>query len=208
MKIRDSSMPDEDYWESLFDVNLILDRLGIDQTVRDVAEVGCGYGTFTIPAAQRIGGAIETFDIDATMVERTRARAGLEGLVNVRAEVRDVLNDGFPDAPGGRDACLLFNILHHDDPVRLHELAARAVREGGSALAIHWNHDPSTPRGPSMDIRPRPEQIVEWASRTGLLRWIPPVLDLPPWHFGLSFIRTEDRSVRWGPRDGAVGVPL
>ena len=33
MKLRDSGMPDEDYWETLFDVTLVLDRLGIARFV-------------------------------------------------------------------------------------------------------------------------------------------------------------------------------
>ena len=49
-------MPDETFWESLFDLPLILDRLDIDETIRDVAEIGCGYGTFTLPVARRISG--------------------------------------------------------------------------------------------------------------------------------------------------------
>ncbi|NQU11895.1 class I SAM-dependent methyltransferase, partial [bacterium] len=47
MKLRDSGMPEEAYWESLFDVPLILDRLGMDARLGDVVEFGCGYGTFT-----------------------------------------------------------------------------------------------------------------------------------------------------------------
>jgi hypothetical protein len=47
MRLRESGMPEEEYWESLFNVELILDRMGIDTTMRDVAELGCGYGTFT-----------------------------------------------------------------------------------------------------------------------------------------------------------------
>ena len=31
----------------------------------DVAELGCGYGTFTLPLARRIGGTVHTLDIDA-----------------------------------------------------------------------------------------------------------------------------------------------
>ena len=49
-------MPDEAYRESLFDIPLILDRLNIDQTVEHVAELGCGFGTFTLPVARRIRG--------------------------------------------------------------------------------------------------------------------------------------------------------
>jgi hypothetical protein len=41
MKTRDSGMPDERYWESLFDVPLILSRLGVGK-FNDVAELGCG----------------------------------------------------------------------------------------------------------------------------------------------------------------------
>jgi hypothetical protein len=50
MKIRDSGMPEEAYWATLFDVPLILDRLGV-AGCGDVAELGCGYGTFTAPIA-------------------------------------------------------------------------------------------------------------------------------------------------------------
>ncbi len=66
MKLRDSGMPAEAYWEMLFDVPLILDRLGIDAQLADVAELGCGYGTFTVPIAQRIAGTLTTCDIEGT----------------------------------------------------------------------------------------------------------------------------------------------
>src|SRR5438093_347609 len=116
MRIRDSGMPDEAYWESLFDVPLILARLGIEQ-YRDVAEFGCGYGTFSIPVTNAIRGTLYTFDIEPSMVARTAERA--RGLPVV-AEARDVMTEGF----GVRvDAVLLFNILHGEEPVRLFEHA-------------------------------------------------------------------------------------
>ena len=43
MRIRDSGMPDESFWESLFDVPLIMSRLGVERFA-DVAELGCGPG--------------------------------------------------------------------------------------------------------------------------------------------------------------------
>lgn len=190
MRLRESGMPEEEYWESLFNVESILDRLGIDGKTRDVAELGCGYGTFTLPVARRISGVIETFDIEQTMVDRTVQRAQEAGLSNMRAEVRDVLAEGFPGEPSTKDACLLFNILHGEEPERLLAHAARVVHPDGHVLVIHWRYDPATPRGPSMEIRPRPEQIIERAQRTEMLRFVTPVLDLPPWHYGLRFIRT------------------
>src|SRR5437016_14650340 len=118
MKLRESGMPEEAYWETLFDVQLILDRLEVDPSIKDVVELGCGYGTFTLPVARRISGFIESVDIEPAMIERTRQRAEAEGLRNVVCELRDAMMNGF-GAPGSRDACLLFNILHCEEPVRL-----------------------------------------------------------------------------------------
>ncbi len=191
MKLRESGMPEEEYWESLFDVELILDRMGIDATMRDVAELGCGYGTFTLPVARRIRGIIETYDIEPAMVDRTIQRAQEAGLDNVRAEVRDVLTEGFGGKPQTKDACLLFNILHGEQPECLLAHAAHVVRPDGRVLVIHWRYDPATPRGPSLEIRPRPDQIIEWAQGTEMLRFVAPVLDLPPWHYGLRFVRLQ-----------------
>lgn len=189
MKVRDSGMPEREMWERLFDVELVLDRLQVDGALRDVAELGCGHGTFTIPVARRIGGQVRAFDVEPEMVEATRRRVADEGLGNVLVERRDVLADGFGLPAGSQDACLLFNILHHDDPVALLALAADVVRPGGRVLAIHWRWDDSTPRGPDLSIRPRPEQIAGWAAATGRLSAHGGVIDLPPWHYGLVLVR-------------------
>jgi len=37
-----------------------------------------------------------------------------------------------------------------------------------------------------MDIRPRPEQIIKWATEAGLVPAPAALLDLPPWHYGGS----------------------
>jgi len=191
MKLRESEMPEESYWETLFDVELILDRLGIDGRLGNVVEMGCGYGTFTIPVARRISGVLTTVDIDGAMVERARQRAAEAGVWNVVYFEGDVFADGFGGEAGSNDACLLFNILHCEEPVRLLAEAARVVRPAGFVHVIHWRYDLATPRGPSMDIRPRPEEIVEWAKQAGLLAAPGPVLDLPPWHYGLRLKRKE-----------------
>lgn len=184
MKLRDSGMPDEDYWESLFNVPLILSRLGIDESLGDVAELGCGYGTFSIPVAQAIRGTVYTFDIDPAMVARTVDRASMLPTHKLECETRDVMEHGF--GLTDLDAALLFNILHCDEPIRLLHLATDAVRPGGLVLVIHWCYG-ETPRGPCLDIRPRPEQIDEWALQTGRLPSDGPLIDLPPWHYGWRF---------------------
>jgi len=181
MRLRDSGMPEEAYWESLFDVPVVLARLGIDQRLGDVVELGCGYGTFSIPVARSIRRTLYTFDVDPAMVSRTTERA--RGL-NVVCQVRDVMERGF--GVTGADAALLFNILHCEEPVALLGLAADAVRPGGLVFVIHWRYG-DTPRGPGLDIRPRPEQIAAWARDTGRLQADGDVIELPPWHYGWRF---------------------
>jgi SAM-dependent methyltransferase len=191
MKLRESGMPDEAFWETLFDVELILDRLEIDRRVHDVVELGCGYGTFTLPVARRVTGQLHTFDIAADMVARTRERAKVEKITNAVCELRDVFLAGFGVPAQSQDACLLFNILHGEEPLRLLKEAARVVRSGGFVHVIHWRHDPAKPRGPNLEIRPHPEQIANWAAQTGLLFPVGSTLNLPPWHYGLRLVKSS-----------------
>src|SRR5688572_12468733 len=131
MKVRDSGMPDERYWESLFDVPLILSRIDIGR-FHDVAELGCGYGTFTVPIAKAISGTVYAFDVEPEMIARTNERAaGLRVVCNQR----DVMESGFGVQV---DAVLLFNILHCEQPLSLLRRAVSALRPGGEVLVTHW----------------------------------------------------------------------
>ena len=189
MKLRESGMPPQDYWETLLDVPLILDAFGFVAATGDVAELGCGYGTFTVPLAARIRGTVHALDLDPAMVAATAQRATAAGLANLRTSVRDVLAEGFGLPPSSCDAALLFNILHAEEPVALLRAARDTVRPGGLVAVIHWRSDLPTPRGPSLAIRPRPAQLLAWAELAGGLRSAHPPRDLPPWHFGLALHR-------------------
>ena len=126
------------------------------------------------------------------MVERTWQRAGEAGFSNVICQRRDVFRDGFGGSPESRDACLLFNILHCEEPVRILTEAARALHPTGVVHVIHWRADIETPPRPSMDIRPGSEQIIGWAGETGLLEFRGPALDLLPSHHGIRLERQGD----------------
>lgn len=194
MKLRESGMPAQNYWETLLDTPAILDAFGFGPATGDVAELGCGYGTFTLPLARRIGGTVHAFDIDPEMLAITRRRADETGITNLRTELRDVLTGGFGLPAGSCDAALLFNILHAEDPVTLLRAAREAVRSGGLVAVIHWRSDIATPRGPSLDIRPKPDRVVTWAETAGL-RSIGPAILLPPWHYGLA-LTADDKIER------------
>ncbi len=51
MKARESGMPDEQMWDQFFDTDFILKGLGIQNLTGTIVDMGCGYGTFTVPAA-------------------------------------------------------------------------------------------------------------------------------------------------------------
>lgn len=190
MKVRDSGMPEEAYWESLFDIDLILSELGINESVQDLAEFGSGYGTFSIPAAKIIKGTLFAFDIEPVMTERLRLRAAEENLLNIEVNERDFVKDGTNLPDGSMDYVMMFNILHAEDPKRLLMEAHRILKPGGKIGVIHWVYSESTPRGPSLKIRPRPEQCLEWLEMSGFMS---PggVIPLPPFHYGMTGIRNN-----------------
>ncbi len=75
MKVFDSGMPEEAYWASLFDVPAILSWLDLAAGICPIAEIGCGYGTFTIPIAHAVPGEVHAFDIEPSMIARAGENA-------------------------------------------------------------------------------------------------------------------------------------
>ena len=187
MKIRESGMPERQIWEKFFNPVKILTTLGINSRTGNVAEFGCGYGTFTIPAAKVIEGKIYALDIEPDMIRITDGEAQKNGLNNVQTVMRDFMakGSGLPD--GSMDYVMLFNILHLGKPAILINEAKRILKEGGKLGIIHWNYDSTTPRGPSMDIRPKPEDCTKWAESAGLSRAVR--YELKPYHYGIVLIK-------------------
>lgn len=132
-------MPEREMWEDFFDPVKALTTLGVNSQTDDVAEFGCGYGTFTIPTAKVIKGKIYALDIEPDMI---------------------LINE-----------------------------AKRILRAEGKLGIIHWNYDPTTPRGPSMDIRPKPEDCIKWAESAGFGGAIR--CDLKPYHYGIVLTKGE-----------------
>jgi SAM-dependent methyltransferase len=187
MKVRDSGMPEEEMWSDFFDPEKILRIFGLDRGIKDIVEFGCGYGTFTLAAAKLASGTVHALDIEPEMVEIVRGKCRQTGIDNVRAAVRDFVAGGTGLSSGSVEAALLFNILHHEEPVALMKEALRILKPGGRMAVIHWNYDPTTPRGPAMEIRPRPEQCIAWGQAAGFTISEQEQFDLPPYHYGLLF---------------------
>lgn len=189
MKGRESGMPEESYWESFFNPRCILERLDCAESGGDVVEFGCGYGTFTVPAAELVSGNVIALDIEPEMVAETVNRATAAGHRNVLGTRRDFVETGcgLPDESVGY--AMLFNILHIEDPVALLREARRVLVRGGKAGIIHWRTDIPTPRGPSPDIRPDPAQCRAWGEEAGLEFVRNESLCCCSWHWGLVMRR-------------------
>jgi SAM-dependent methyltransferase len=190
VKIRESGMPEQDYWDSFFAPGAILDRLGLTSACHDLLELGCGYGTFTIPAAQRISGTLRAIDLEPEMLQNMQQLAVSHGVDNIERLLRDFIADGSGLADQSVDYVMLFNILHVEEPVTLLLEARRNLSEGGLLGIIHWNHDEETPRGPPLSMRPRPEECRSWAEEAGF-QMEGEIVDLPPYHYGLLMRRLE-----------------
>jgi SAM-dependent methyltransferase len=187
VKTRDIGMPDEELWASFFAPAQRLAMLGLNAKVGNAVDFGCGYGTFAVPAAKLVRGIVYALDIDPAMVAATRANAEAGGVRNLEATARDIIASGagLPDA--AVDCAMLFNILHCEDPLSLLREAHRVLVPSDTLAIMHWNYDASTPCGPSLHIRPRPEQCRAWAIEAGFEPRQATAIDLPPYHYGFTF---------------------
>ncbi len=183
MKVRDSGMPPEAMWSEFFDVQAILQQMQLSESFEHVVDLGSGYGTFSIPAAQIVSGKLHAYDIEPEMIDFLEARSAKEGVRNIETHLRDFITDGSGLEGNSMDYVILFNILHHNHPKQLLDETFRILKPGAKAGIIHWRSDIPTPRGPSLDIRPTPEQCCQWATESGFT--IDQQFLLEPYHFGI-----------------------
>ena len=183
MKIRESGMPEEDMWKEFFSPEKVLKTMEMGNEVETVADFGCGYGTFTIPAAKIVKGKVYAIDIESEMIKETEKKARENKLSNVETILCDFMSEGTGIEDESVDYVMLFNILHAEEPTKLISEAYRILRNGGRLGIVHWNYDTTTPRGPPMAIRPKPEQCIEWAISSGFNS--PKRFNLKPYHYGI-----------------------
>ncbi|MFW9596641.1 MAG: class I SAM-dependent methyltransferase [Paludibacter sp.] len=184
MKVRDSGMPEEAIWNDFFNVDFLLSELNIDSQITDLVEIGSGYGTFTIPAARLIKGKLYAFDIEDEMIDVLNQKIEKEQVYNIVSAKRDILIHTTGLTENSIDYLMLFNILHHESPLEFINEAYRILKPNGKIGIIHWRSDISTPRGPELTIRPKPEQITTWFDKQKFRIDKQPFI-IEPYHFGI-----------------------
>ncbi len=168
---------------NFFNPSEILERFGITETNRPVLDAGCGFGTFTIPLAKMTSQKVYAVDIDENFLETLRLN-GTDTIIPIKHDIFDqklIL----PEKVG---SILLFNILHCENPTQIIQNILPNLENDGKVYVIHWRKDIETPRGPSLNIRPEPQQIIQFFETLEFEK-IDYYKEISPYHYGITFQR-------------------
>ena len=175
---------------NLFYKEYIFHSLEINNTIDDLVEIGCGYGTFTIPVSKIIKGNLYAFDIENEMIEFVRQKSNEQKLKNIILNKRDILSGTTGLKSDSIDYVMLFNLLHNEEPQIFIKECYRILKVGGKLGVIHWRSDIETPRGPDLSIRPSPQDILGLIDKK-LFHATRNNLIFKPYHFGLQFSKLK-----------------
>jgi len=145
----------------------LLARAGVREGVA-VADVGCGPGFFTLPAAQMVGpaGRVYAIDISRAMLEAVQAKARDAGLRNIDAVLAE--ESAIPLPAGAAQVVLLAFVLHEAvHPRDFAREAARLLAPGGRLLLLEWKKE-EMPVGPPVGDRLTPSDAERWLAGAGL----------------------------------------
>lgn len=134
------------------DPEAILQSIGL-KTGHFFADIGCGNGYFTIPAARIVGSGGKVYGVDSNpeAIEELRKKVIEHSLNNLdlivaKAEETVVCNRCL-------DIVFFGNVLHDfDDPTVVIENARKTVRLSGKLVNLDWKKV-ATPFGPPLSVR-------------------------------------------------------
>jgi ubiquinone/menaquinone biosynthesis C-methylase UbiE len=132
----------------------VIAQTGISQG-QVVADLGCGNGFYSLPAAQMTGssGSVIAVDVVENKLEATISIAKQFGLKNIEILKADLEKPLLAIAENSCDLVILGNILHQiNEKEMLIKNAYRILKTGGRLLAIEWKRT-ATPFGPEINRR-------------------------------------------------------
>jgi ubiquinone/menaquinone biosynthesis C-methylase UbiE len=133
-----------------------------------LADLGCGPGFFTLPAAELVGptGLVYAVDVQQEMVDALRSRLAQAEVKNVVVRRSSEVEPSLPQA--SVDLAILAYMLHEVEQRAKFLLATkRLLKSGGRIVVINWKKI-ETPVGPPVDVRLAPEDVINDAKAVGL----------------------------------------
>ena len=127
----------------------------------DMADIGCGIGYFSIPAAEIAGDSSKIYALDVSVemldeVEKRALEAGLSNIRNIKVDEYDLKlgaqSVGF---------AILSNVLHEiEDKKRYVSEISRIIQNGGKLAIIEWEKIDGE-SGPPIEHRISYEEVSE-----------------------------------------------
>ncbi|MHB1406666.1 MAG: class I SAM-dependent methyltransferase [Desulfitobacteriaceae bacterium] len=147
--------------EKMLPSQWILERFGLCPG-QHLADLGCGYGYFTLRAAEMTGsyGKIEAVDIEKERLDFLES-AATERQVGAQITTYLAVGENIPLPDACVEAALIANVLHelHNPGAYLHE-AKRILKQEGQLWIVEWQKK-ETPIGPPLHER---KSEAEWES--------------------------------------------
>jgi len=135
-----------------------LELLGLTKG-NTVADVGCGSGYFSIPAASIAGDAaiVYALDVSQEMIDEVEKKSVELGLTNIRIIKTDEYELTLEDF--SVDFVIICNVLHEvDDKPRMIDEITRILKTGGTFSMIEWEKIQGV-SGPPLEERISFEEI-------------------------------------------------
>lgn len=133
-----------------------------------VADIGCGPGFFTLPAAEIVGpeGVVVAADIQGEMLTTVRMRAAEQGLSNVR-----LIKSGETELPLPAQSfdLVIAAFVLHEVPKHATFLRkmGRLLKSSGRLAVLEWQKH-ETEFGPPIEDRIAPDELIADATAAGL----------------------------------------
>ena len=195
-RFQNTGQPDWDWWGKLWPTpGATLRKLGLSSG-DSLAEVGSGNGYFALPAARIVAPApVYAIDLDADLLEELDQLAGQHGIGNIEPVHGDARSLG-AHLSNPVDVALIANSFHGvQNLTGFVDDVASTLAEDGRVTVVNWRDRPretttvgGEPRGPPTDLRlsaDETQQIVAEATDLTLSQHV----DLPPYHYALTFER-------------------
>ena len=132
-----------------------------------LADIGCGIGYFSIPAAQLIGpnGMVYALDVKSEMIEEVEKRAKESNLDNIRTVITNEYDLKLEDK--SVSCAFICTVLHEiEDRIKFLNETKRILRNTGKIAVVEWIKEESD-WGPPVSHRVASSEIEEELKKCG-----------------------------------------